>query len=153
MRQTRRGNRAARGEEEGLAGIALRLGSTAVTPLVRKLFHPEEPGAGLTGRPVRLSALVTFRGEKRTLTEEDLRRLTRELVESAAASRGPHDPLPADEREALTGSVTAALHALHALGDPDMDDVQAVRLGHRQLAAALPGPAPGLSRDAGASRY
>lgn len=77
-----------------------RLASAAIGPLVRKLLAADGPGAGLVDRPVRRSALVSFRGEKLTLGEKDVRRLP-------------------------------------ALGDLEMDDVQAVRLGHREPAREL----------------
>lgn len=51
--------------------VGTRLASAAIGPLLRKLLAGDVPGAGPTGhaRTVRLSALVSFRGEKRTLTE------------------------------------------------------------------------------------
>lgn len=45
-----------------------RLASSVVVPLVKKLFQQDGPGAGLVDRPVRISSLVSFRGEKRTLS-------------------------------------------------------------------------------------
>jgi hypothetical protein len=122
-----------------------RLASSMITPLVRKLFRPDGPGAGLVDKPVRLSALVSFKGEKRTLTEKDVSRLAAQLVERAVASPG-EPPFPYDEQDAVTGALA---RRLLALGDLDMDDVQAVRLGHRELAARLRGEPDGLSTDAG----
>ncbi|MEU6079923.1 NACHT domain-containing protein [Streptomyces sp. NPDC047108] len=116
------------------AVIGARLASSAVTPLVKKLFVSEGAGAGLTDRPVRISALVSFRGEKRTLTEKDLRALAAELVDRGSHAMGPHDR-PADEVRAVVSDTLA--RTLHGLGDLDMDDVQAVRLGHRALARSL----------------
>ncbi|GAA2104894.1 NACHT domain-containing protein [Streptomyces albiaxialis] len=114
--------------------VAARLASSAVTPLVKRLFVQEGPGAGLTDRPVRIASRVSFRGERRTLTERDLHKLAAELVRRAAEAGGPHEaPDPATRDE-----VTEALaSALHSLGDLDMDDVQAVRLGADGLAALL----------------
>ncbi|MFD8570719.1 NACHT domain-containing protein [Streptomyces sp. NPDC059639] len=126
--------------------LGTRLASSALVPALRKLIVQEGPGAGLTDRPVRLSGLVAFRGEKRTVTADDLRRLARRLV--TAALDGPGEPpFPAAETEAV---VHALADTLHALGDLDMDDVQAVRLGHTALARALrrAAPDPGLSADA-----
>ncbi|MGW1838457.1 NACHT domain-containing protein [Streptomyces sp. NPDC002067] len=130
------------------AGV--RLASAAVGPLVRKLFVREGPGAGLTNAPVRLSALVSFRGEKRTLAPKDLHRLAAELVRRAVDAGGPGErPVPADEETAVADALAASLGAL---GDLDMDDVQAVQLGATALAARLTAAAPhatrGLSRDA-----
>ncbi|MFI8896477.1 NACHT domain-containing protein [Streptomyces paradoxus] len=124
-----------------------KLASALVTPLLRKLFRPEGPGAGLVDKPVRLSALVSFRGEKRTLDERDVHKLAAQLVAQSVDSPG-EQPFPPDERIAVTDTLA---RRLLALGDLDMDDVQAVRLGHRELAMRLhrAGPAPdGLSADA-----
>ncbi|MGA4946011.1 NACHT domain-containing protein [Streptomyces cinereoruber] len=128
--------------------IGTRLASAAIGPLLKKLLVSEGPGAGLVRKDaeVRLSGLVSFRGEKRTLTEKDVRKLAATLVERSRRGDG-EPPFPADE----TGAVTDALAAnLLALGDLDMDDVQAVRLGHRDLARRLRAAAPapdGLSTD------
>ncbi|MFD7506990.1 NACHT domain-containing protein [Streptomyces sp. NPDC059850] len=117
------------------AVIGARLASSAVAPLVKKLFVAEGPGAGLVDRPVRISSLVSFRGEKRTLTDKDLRKLAAKLVERAMAGTGPGErPIPADEAEPLTDALA---RSLSALGDLAMDDVQAVRFGHRVLAKDL----------------
>ena len=128
--------------------IGTRLASAAIGPLLKKLLVQDAPGAGLAGKtPVRLSRLVSFRGEKRTLTEADVRRLADALVRGAVSGSG-EPPFPADETEAVTDALA---RRLVALGDLDMDDVQAVRLGHRELARRLreaAGPAPaGLSTD------
>ncbi|MET8679251.1 NACHT domain-containing protein [Streptomyces sp. NPDC004647] len=116
------------------AVIGARLASSAVKPLVRKLFVAEGPGAGLVDKPVRISRLVAFRGEKRTLTETDVHRLAAKLVVRTCEAAGPHDRPPDGEREAVTDAVT---RTLHALGDLDLDDVQAVQLGHTALADRL----------------
>ncbi|MGW6645927.1 NACHT domain-containing protein [Streptomyces iakyrus] len=124
-----------------------KLASALVTPLLKKLFRPDGPGAGLVDKPVRLSALVSFRGEKRTLDERDVHKLAAQLVAQAVDSPG-EPPFPPDERIAVTDTLA---RRLLALGDLDMDDVQAVRLGHRELAMRLhrAGPAPdGLPADA-----
>ncbi|MFJ8661005.1 NACHT domain-containing protein [Streptomyces sp. NPDC093795] len=128
--------------------IGARLASAAIGPLLKKLLVSDGPGAGLTGTApkVRLSSLVSFRGEKRTLTEKDVRKLAGTLVERSLGGQG-EAPFPADETEAVTATLAATLLAL---GDLDMDDVQAVRLGHRDLARRLrmAAPAPdGLSVD------
>ncbi|GAB2955825.1 NACHT domain-containing protein [Streptomyces pseudoechinosporeus] len=128
------------------AVIGMRLASSVVAPLVKKLFLRDGPGAGLVDRPVRLSALVSFRGEQRTLTEKDVRRLAASLVREALDSPGER-PFPADEDTAVTDALA---DMLLALGDLDMDDVQAVNVGYRQLARNLHSRAPtrGLSADA-----
>ncbi|MFI6408798.1 NACHT domain-containing protein [Streptomyces sp. NPDC050548] len=124
-----------------------KLASGLITPLLKKLFVPEGAGAGLVDRPVRLSHLVSFKGEKRTLTEKDVHKLADRLVARAVDSPG-EAPFPPDEQTAVADALA---RRLLALGDLDMDDVQAVRLGHRELARQLaygtPVPA-GLSTDA-----
>ncbi|MGW5777456.1 NACHT domain-containing protein [Streptomyces sp. NPDC003863] len=128
--------------------IGTRLASAAIGPMLKKLLVSEGPGAGLTGssQKIRLSSLVAFRGEKRTLTERDVRKLASTLVERSQGGDGER-PFPADETEAVTDTLA---RTLLALGDLDMDDVQAVRLGHRDLARRLRTAAPppdGLSTD------
>ncbi|MGW0468684.1 NACHT N-terminal Helical domain 1-containing protein [Streptomyces sp. NPDC003027] len=128
--------------------IGTRLASGAIGPLLKKLLVKDGPGAGLTGagRRIRLSRLVSFRGEQRTLTDKDVRALAATLVGRARTGPG-EPPFPADETEAVTDTLSATLLAL---GDLDMDDVQAVRLGHRDLARRLRAAAPppdGLSTD------
>ncbi|MFI1367625.1 NACHT domain-containing protein [Streptomyces griseochromogenes] len=124
-----------------------KLASGLIGPLVKKLFVADGPGAGLVDKPVRLSALVSFRGEKRTLTEKDVHRLAERLVAQAVESPG-EAPFPAAEQPAVA---EALARRLLALGDLEMDDVQAVRLGHRELAKKLHYGATtpeGLSPDA-----
>lgn len=117
------------------ATIGARLTSAAVTPLIKKLFRQEGPGAGLVDRPVRVSGLVSFKGEKRTLTEKNLQKIAAELVAQAVQQAGPGErPCPADEDEIVAMHLATTLQAL---GDLDMDDVQAVRLGHEALARIL----------------
>ncbi|WP_431331283.1 NACHT domain-containing protein [Streptomyces sp. IPPR8] len=125
-----------------------KLASSLVAPLVKKLFVTGGPGAGLVDRPVRLTRLVSFRGEQPHLGEAEVGRLAGRLVGASLDSPG-EPPFPPDETEAVTHALTARLLAL---GDLDMDDVQAVRLGHRELAAQLrrrtPSATGGLSADA-----
>ncbi|MFB7657316.1 MULTISPECIES: NACHT domain-containing protein [unclassified Streptomyces] len=125
-----------------------KLASSLVAPLVKKLFVTGGPGAGLVDRPVRLTSLVSFKGEQRTLGEKEVRGLAGRLVGDALDSPGER-PFPPDEETAVADALAARLLAL---GDLDMDDVQAVRLGHRELAKRLRYGAPtattGLSADA-----
>ncbi|GAA4987416.1 NACHT domain-containing protein [Streptomyces hyderabadensis] len=125
-----------------------KLASSLVAPLVKKLFVTGGPGAGLADRPVRLDRLVSFRGERRRLGPKEVRGLAGKLVAGSLDSPG-EPPFPLDETEAVTDALAARLLAL---GDLDMDDVQAVRLGHGELAARLrrqaAGSGNGLSTDA-----
>ncbi|AVZ77870.1 ATP-binding protein [Streptomyces lunaelactis] len=115
--------------------MGARLASSAVVPLVRKLFTADGPGAGLVNRPVKISGLVTFRGEKRSLGERELQKITAELVRRAVASAGAHErPVSADEEAAVA---IALARTVQCLGNLDMDDVQAVQLGHKALAKRL----------------
>lgn len=117
------------------ATIGARLTSAAVTPLIKKLFVQEGPGAGLVDKPVRVSGFVSFKGEKRTLTEKNLHKIAAELVERAVQAAGPDErPIPADEDEVLADALA---RSLHTLGDLAMDDVQAVRFGPALLAKDL----------------
>lgn len=132
------------------AALGGKLASTLVAPLVKKLFVTGGPGAGLVDRPVRLAHLVSFRGERRTLGEKEVRGLAGRLVADSLGSLG-EPPFPRDEETAVADALAARLLALGGL---DMDDVQAVRLGHRELAGRLRqhsaggGSGAGLSADA-----
>ncbi|MFG3496788.1 NACHT domain-containing protein [Streptomyces sp. NPDC047886] len=131
------------------AVVGARLASSLIAPVVKKLFRRDGPGAGLVDSPVRLSALVSFRGEKRTLAERDVRRLGAALVRQAGVASRGEAPFPASEETAVADALT---DRLLALGDLDMDDVQAVRLGHGELARRLRALAPTpdhLSSDSG----
>ncbi|MEU2428883.1 NACHT domain-containing protein [Streptomyces sp. NPDC007861] len=130
--------------------IGVRLASAAVTPLLKRLLVREGSGAGLTDKPVRLAGLVSFRGEKRTLTDKDVCRLASTLVQQSQSGPG-EPPFPPEEGEAVADALA---RTLLALGDLEMDDVQAVRHGHRELARLLRTSAEarraaeGLSADA-----
>ena len=128
--------------------LAARLASSAVAPLVKKLFVAEGPGAGLVDGPVRISSGSPSRGEQRTLTERELRKLAEELVARSRTRRGAARGARAATRAELADALATALHSL---GDLDMDDVQAVRLGPEGLAARLTPPRPSCpSRRRGA---
>ena len=124
------------------ASAGVRLASSVISPLVRKLFVTEGPGAALVDKPVRISAYVSFTGAKRSLTEKDVTKLAAELVRRALKSG--ERPLPADEERAV---VHALAGTLHALGDLTMTDVQAVELGHAGLALRLRQAAGSPDRD------
>ncbi|MEV7173060.1 NACHT domain-containing protein [Streptomyces sp. NPDC093224] len=125
--------------------VGIRLASGVVAPLIKKLLRTEGAGAGLVDRPQRISAYVALR-EKRGLDAADLRGLADGLVREALRAPGER-PLPPGEE---AGVAAALAVTLHALGDLDLSDLEAVRLGPaafaRRLRAAAPDP--GLSRDA-----
>ncbi|MFD9264413.1 NACHT domain-containing protein [Streptomyces goshikiensis] len=127
--------------------IGTRLASAVIGPLIRKVFAAEGPGAGLVDEPVRISSYVSFRGEKRSLTEADVRGLAATLVRRAVAAG--ERPVPADEEQAV---VDALATTLHALGDLTLTDVDAVRLGRaefvRELRRASGNPERHLGADA-----
>ncbi|MFF2195436.1 NACHT domain-containing protein [Streptomyces sp. NPDC058157] len=116
--------------EPGIIGS--RLASAAIGPLVRKIFVTEGPGAGLVDKPVRISGYVSFRGEKRSLRESDVRTLAAKLVREAL--RHGERAVSADEQQAVTDALATTLHAL---GDLTMSDVDAVRLGAAAFARKL----------------
>ncbi|MFI2190212.1 NACHT domain-containing protein [Streptomyces sioyaensis] len=131
------------------SAVGVRLASGVVAPLVRKLFVKQGPGAGLVAKPVRISGLVSFKGEQRTLSDQDLHKIAAELVTRALRTAEPGErPVAGDEERAVADALATTLRGL---GDLDMDDVQAVRLGATALAerleAASPHAARGLSRD------
>ena len=125
------------------ATVGVRLASSVATPLIRKLFTPEGPGAGLIDKPVRISSRVSFKGEQRTLGEKDVTRLASELVRRALKE--------ADERPIAPDEAQPVAHALadtlRALGDITMTDAQAVALGHSGLALHLRHAAGSPDRD------
>ncbi|MFJ9246225.1 NACHT domain-containing protein [Streptomyces sp. NPDC101776] len=112
--------------------IGTRLASAVMGPLVKKLFVIEGPGAGLVDKPIRISSYVSFRGEKRALTESDVRDLAAKLVRQAL--RTGERPVPNNEQQAVTDALATTLHAL---GDLTLTDLEAVRLGHSALAREL----------------
>ncbi|GAB3953584.1 NACHT domain-containing protein [Streptomyces sparsus] len=117
------------------AAFGVRLGAAVVVPLVRKLFVQDGSGAGLVDRPIRVSRLVSFTGEKRSLTEADMLKIATELVQRAVHASGPAEPpVPTEEQQLVAESLATSLHALGTL---DMDDVQAVHLGPERLARTL----------------
>ncbi|WP_405422491.1 NACHT domain-containing protein [Streptomyces erythrochromogenes] len=127
--------------------IGIRLASAAVGPLVKKLFVSEGAGAGIVDRPIRLSSHVSFTGEKRSLTESDLRTLAARLVKQAL--RTGERPITDDEQQAVTDALA---QTLRGLGDLTMTDLDAVRLGSaafaRRLRAVSGHPERELTADA-----
>lgn len=118
--------------------IVARLTPQVVDPLIRKLFAPDGPVAGPVDRPVRISRLLSFTGEKPTLSEKELHGLAAALVEQASPGR----------TDAENQAVAAALaRTLHALADIEMDDLDAARLLPAEFARRLCGTVPGATRE------
>ncbi|USA01912.1 NACHT domain-containing protein [Streptomyces lydicamycinicus] len=118
--------------------IVARLTPQVVDPLIRRLFAPDGPVAEPVDRPVRISRLLSFTGEKPTLSEKELYGLAAALVERASAGR----------TDAENQAVAAALaRTLHALADIGMDDLDAARLLPAEFARRLCGTVPGATRD------
>ncbi|GAB2919232.1 NACHT domain-containing protein [Streptomyces mayteni] len=119
------------------ATIGARIASAAIGPLIKRLFRPDGPGAGLVDKPVRVSSLVSFRGEKATLTEKDLRKIAEEVCERSARGNEEHRALSDTEKRAIQSDLRLAMDRL---GKLDMDDLQAVRLGPEAIAEQLGWP-------------
>ncbi|MEU6386538.1 NACHT domain-containing protein [Streptomyces bauhiniae] len=127
--------------------IGGKVASGLLVSLLKKVFPPDGPGAGLVPKPVRLGGRVSPGGEKRQLGERELRRLAARLVDEALDTPG-EPPFSHDERTAVTDALT---RRLLALGEIDMDAVQSARLDERELADQLgcaAAPLDGLSGDA-----
>ncbi|MCB5179723.1 NACHT domain-containing protein [Streptomyces antimicrobicus] len=130
--------------------VGMRLASSVLGPLVRKLFVlGEGPGAGVVDKPIRISGYVSFRGEKRSLGPADVRRLAGRIVQHALRTAGER-PVAADEEQAVVDALAATLCAL---GELRITDLDAVRLGAPDFARALrraadPDPARELGADA-----
>ncbi|MFE1173464.1 NACHT domain-containing protein [Streptomyces sp. NPDC058773] len=117
--------------------ILARLTPHAVDPLIRRLFAPDGPVAGPVDRPVRISRLLSFTGEKPTLSEHELHGLAASLVEQASADRTDA------EHQAVA---TALARTLSALAEIEMDDLDAARLLPAEFARRLCATVPGVTR-------
>ncbi|WAL97056.1 NACHT domain-containing protein [Streptomyces sp. Je 1-369] len=115
--------------------LGARLASSAVAPLVKKLFVKDQPGAALVTKPVRISGLVSFRGEKRDVTPKDVEKIADELVRRALRAAGPGEA-PVDAGEAVAVRTALAL-SLAALGTLTIEDYEAVALGPDEFARTL----------------
>ncbi|MCF1597343.1 NACHT domain-containing protein, partial [Streptomyces muensis] len=117
------------------AALGARVASSAVTPLIKKLFVKSEPGAGLVDRPVRISALVSFGREKRSVTPKDVDKIAAELVSRALKAAGPQDqPVDASEVPAVRDALA---RTLAQLGEITIEDYEAVGLGPEGFARLL----------------
>ncbi|MGX1911035.1 NACHT domain-containing protein [Streptomyces phaeochromogenes] len=115
--------------------LGARIASSAVAPLVKKLFVKDQPGAGLVNRPARISALVSFGREKRSVTPKDVEKVAAELVRRALKTAGPGEqPVTADDATAVTHALG---HSLASLGTLTIEDYEAVDLGTEEFARTL----------------
>ncbi|MGW6270474.1 NACHT domain-containing protein [Streptomyces sp. NPDC055060] len=132
------------------SALGARIASGVVVPLVKKLFVPDQPGAALVDKPVRISSLVSFSGEKRNVTPKDVEKVADELVRRALKAAGPHDQ-PVDPADALAVR-NALARTLAGLGTLTIEDYEAVALGPEAFASELRARALvsafSLSRDA-----
>ncbi|MEV0257947.1 NACHT domain-containing protein [Streptomyces sp. NPDC050732] len=117
------------------AALGARLASSAVAPLVKKLFVKDQPGAALVTRPIRISGLVSFAGEKRDVTPKDVEKIADELVRRALKAAGPGER-PVDAGEAVAVKHALA-YSLAALGTLTIEDYEAVALGPEEFARVL----------------
>ncbi|MEU5956794.1 NACHT domain-containing protein [Streptomyces sp. NPDC047525] len=115
--------------------LGARIASGVVVPLIKKLFVADQPGAALVDKPVRISALISFSGEKRSVTPKDVEKVADELVRRALKAAGPHEQ-PVDPAEALAVR-NALAHSLAALGTITIEDVEAVSMGPEGFANLL----------------
>lgn len=113
--------------------IGGKVASGLLASLLKKVFPPDGPGAGLVPKPVRLGGRVSLGGERRRLGERELRRLATRLVDEALDTPG-EPPFAPDERTAVTDTLT---RRLLALGEIDMDAVQSAHLDERGFAGQL----------------
>ncbi|MFJ7181110.1 NACHT domain-containing protein [Streptomyces massasporeus] len=124
--------------------MAARVASSLISPLVAKLFVREGSGADLVSKPIRVSQLVSWRGQKRTLDERDVRKISEKLISRTLAAN-PYEPAVRDgDRIAVVDALTKTLLSL---GDLEMEDVQAVHLGHVELARKLSAAAGDATRN------
>jgi hypothetical protein len=114
---------------------AVRLTSTAAAPLVRGLFVTRVPAAD----EELIASLVAFRGDAYGGYPE-LERIAAEFVRLGSAQTAP----PPEE----TPAVAAVLaRTLYGLGELDITDLQAVRMGPQDYARRLRAAALGADRD------
>jgi NACHT conflict system protein len=115
---------------------AVRLTSTAAAPLVRDLFVARAP----TADEELVAGLVAFRGDAHG-GYAGLERLAAAFVRLGAG--GENTP-PPGEREAVAAVLA---RTLYGLGELDVTDVQAVRMGPQDYARRLRAAALGADRD------
>ncbi|WP_419999114.1 NACHT domain-containing protein [Streptomyces boninensis] len=126
-----------------LSLVIARLTQKAVESAIAKIFV-ERPGAGYVDAPIRIRRWLP---QKATLTERDLNKIAAELVRRAVDAGGgerAERPVSADEDQAVTDALA---RTLHAMGEVEMDDVQALGLRPEAFAAELKSRAPDVERE------
>ncbi|MCX4665376.1 NACHT domain-containing protein [Streptomyces sp. NBC_01381] len=116
----------------------VRIPTTLAAPLVQRLIRTtpqQQPTA-----PELIAALATWRGPDAPATPDDVHRTAAEFVQLAAEAH----TAPGGE---LTGIADVLARTLLAVGELDLTDVDAVRLGPQDYARRLRGAVQGADRD------
>ncbi|WP_306939297.1 NACHT domain-containing protein [Streptomyces phaeochromogenes] len=121
----------------------VRIPSPHTAPLVQRLFRTPEPQP--SPAPELIAAFTTWRGAEAPAPPDEVHRTAAEFIQLAAEKHTtPTSELPA--------VVDVLARTLLAVGELDLTDVDAVRLGPqdyaRRLRGAVPGADRGLSPDA-----
>ncbi|MFD0551263.1 hypothetical protein ACFQ0X_20280 [Streptomyces rectiviolaceus] len=115
----------------------VRIPSTLATPLVQRLIGTPPPQAPTA--PELIAAFTTWRGPDAPATPDDVHRTAADLVNLAAETHAA----PAAE---LTAVIEVLTRTLLAMGELDLTDVDAVRLGPQDYARRLRGAVQGADR-------
>ncbi|WP_151477667.1 NACHT domain-containing protein [Streptomyces albicerus] len=115
----------------------VRIPSPHATPLVQRLFRtPPQPPT----TPELIAAITTWRGPDAPATPDEVHRAAAEFTQLAAEKHStPTAELPA--------VVDVLARTLLAIGELDLTDVDAVRLGPQDYARRLRGAVQGADRD------
>lgn len=115
--------------------LGARIASGVVVPLIKKLFVADQPGAALVEKPVKISSLVSFSGEKLSVAPKDVEKIAGELVRRALRAAGPGEqPIAAEEAVAVRNALA---RSLTDLGRLTIEDYEAVALGPEKFADRL----------------
>ncbi|MGW8381097.1 NACHT domain-containing protein [Streptomyces sp. ODS28] len=117
---------------------AVRIASAAAEPVIRRLVREAR---GPAGGPELLPALMAFRGADAALGYEDLLDTARELTRLART----HHHFPPMLTK-VDGVEDVLARTLWTIGELDLTDEQAVRLGPQDFARRLRGAVPGADR-------
>lgn len=115
----------------------VRIPSTLAAPLVQRLIR--QPPAQPPATPCLIAALTTWRGADAPATPDDVHRTAADFVHLAAEAH----TAPTTELAAVVDVLT---RTLLAVGELDLTDVDAVRLGPQDYARRLRGAVQGADR-------